>query len=204
MPDLKRSQVVSLALLLGAGATAYGLARRDPSQREEDTLVYRDVATCLGQGLRSRDDCEAADREARALYPRVAPRYDTNAACEAHHGCGGCTAGGFVATEAAGHFIPLLSGFMIGRTAEQAIPVQPLFRHETRPCGGGGGFAGSYCTSSGGRIWTSGSGSSSARVSSAVARTAATTPRVVASGGFGGTGRAVAGGHGGGSGGGGA
>ncbi|WP_018261257.1 DUF1190 domain-containing protein [Methylobacterium sp. WSM2598] len=205
MPDLKRSQVVSLALLLGAGATAYGLARRDPSQREEDTLVYRDVATCLGQGLRSRDDCEAADREARALYPRVAPRYDTNAACEAHHGCGGCTAGGFVATEAAGHFIPLLSGFMIGRTAEQAIPVQPLFRHETRPCGGGGGgFAGSYCTSSGGRIWTSRSGSSSARVSSAVARTAATTPRMVASGGFGGTGRAVAGGHGGGSGGGGA
>ncbi|ACL60408.1 DUF1190 domain-containing protein [Methylobacterium nodulans] len=198
LPGSKRSQAVSLALLLGAGATAYGLARRDPSQQEEDALVYRDLAACLAQGARRREDCEAADREARALYPQVAPRYATQAACEAHHGCGGCRAGDAVTPAAAGAFIPALSGFMLGRTPEQNLPVQPLYRHETRGCGsGGGGHGSSYCTSAGGRVWTAGSGSSTARVSSAVARTAASTPRVVASGGFGGTGHAMASGHGG-------
>lgn len=191
LPGSKRSQTVSLVLLLGVGAAAWGLARRDPSQREEDALVYRDLAACLGQGLRSREDCESADREARSLYPQAAPRYATNGDCEAHHGCGGCTAGGFVSPVAAGYFIPMLSGFMIGRTPEQKLPVQPLYRHETRPCGAGGGHAGSYCTSAGGRVWTASSGSSSARVSSAVAHTSTSSPRVVASGGFGGTGHAI-------------
>ncbi|WP_407522477.1 DUF1190 domain-containing protein [Methylobacterium oryzisoli] len=194
----KRSQTVSLVLLLGVGAAAWGLARRDPSQREEDALVYRDLAACLGQSLRSREDCEAADSEARSLYPQAAPRYASNAACEEHHGCGGCVAGGSVSSAAAGYFIPTLSGFMIGRTPEQRMPVQPLYRHETRPCGTGGGHAGSYCTSSGGRVWTASSGSSSARVSSAVAHTSTSSARVVSSGGFGGSGHAVsASGHGG-------
>ncbi|MGY2048994.1 DUF1190 domain-containing protein [Methylobacterium sp. JK268] len=197
IPDLKRSQAVSLALLVGAGATAWGLARRDPSQREEDALIYADLAACTAQGLRPPEACEAADREARALYPRVAPRYASNAECEAHHGCGGCTAGGFVGNEAAGFFIPVLSGFLIGRTPEQNLPVQPLFRHAPRACGSGAAATGSYCTSSGGRVWAASSRSSTARVSSAVARSPPTTPRVIASGGFGGTGHAMTAAHGG-------
>ncbi|GJD47931.1 hypothetical protein OPKNFCMD_0644 [Methylobacterium crusticola] len=188
----KRSQTVSLVLLVGVGAAALVLARRDPSQREEDTLVYADLAACRAQGLRSPEDCEAADREVRALYPTVAPRYPDSAACERHHGSGGCTAA--VAPAPAGAFVPLLAGFMIGRSADQHLPVQPLFRHapdEAREAAGVSGVSGGYCTSGGGRVWTA-RGSTLARVSSAVARGGPAPARVVATGGFGATGHGVA------------
>ncbi|MFC6742177.1 DUF1190 domain-containing protein [Methylobacterium tardum] len=99
--------------------------------------------------------------------------------------------------------MPLMAGYMIGRTAAQSLPAQPLYRHapeEERPASdGAAGFASGYCTGAGGRVLTS--GGSVARVSSAVARTTTSTPRTVARGGFGGTGRAVSafGGHAGGS-----
>ncbi|MEH3144891.1 MAG: DUF1190 domain-containing protein [Methylobacterium frigidaeris] len=193
----KRSQTVSLVLVVGAGVAALALGRRDPSQREEDMLVYGSLDACLGQGLRSAGDCEAADGEARGLYPRLAPRYPSRGDCEAHHGCAGCTEGGGVSADAAGSFVPVLSGFMLARNPDQGAPVQPLFRHETRGCtpgshaASGGGH--SYCTASGGRVWATGSGSG-ARVSLGVTRSLAATPRTVSSGGFGSTGRVISGG----------
>lgn len=189
----KRSQTVSLVLLVGAGAAAWALGRADPSQREEDALVYPTEEGCAAATLRSAEECGSAFREARALYPRIAPRYATNAECETHHGPGGCLAGGGVASEAAGWFIPVMSGVMLGRTAAQGLPVQPLFPHrpeERREASGGHG--GGYCTSSGGRVWASSGGSgSTARVSSAVARSRDTSARVVR-GGLGSTGRSFA------------
>ncbi|MEG9525030.1 MAG: DUF1190 domain-containing protein, partial [Hyphomicrobiales bacterium] len=43
----KRSATISLVLLAGAGAAALLLARRDPSQREEDALVYGNDGACI-------------------------------------------------------------------------------------------------------------------------------------------------------------
>ena len=189
----KRSQTVSLVLLVGAGAAAWALGRADPSQREEDALVYPTEEGCAAAAVRSADACRDAFREARDLYPRIAPRFATNAECESHHGPGGCLAGGTVASEAAGWFIPVMAGVMMGRTLAQGLPTQPLFPHrpEERQESPGGGRGG-YCTSSGGRVWTASGGSAStARVSSAVARSRDSAARVVR-GGLGGTGRSVA------------
>lgn len=199
----KRSQTVSLILLAGAGAAALALGHADPSQKEEDALVYRDDQECIAQGLRTAEDCTREFRAAQEAHPRTATRYADNATCERHHGPGGCTAGGAVSPSAAGAFVPVFAGYMIGRTLAQGLPVQPLSRHapeekEREP--GGSSSGGGYCTSSGGRVWRSAGGTSSvARVSSAVARTTTGTPRVVASDGIGATGRsmAMASGHGG-------
>jgi uncharacterized protein YgiB involved in biofilm formation len=200
----KRSATISLVLLAGAGAAALLLARRDPSQREEDALVYGNDGACIAGGVRPADECVTEYRAALDSYAASAPRYPTDADCERHHGPGGCTPRtGDTAGDAAS-FVPLMAGYMIGRTAAQGLPAQPLYRHapeEERPASGGaGGFASGYCTGAGGRVLTSGGGSV-ARVSSAVARTTTSTPRTVARGGFGGTGRAVSafGGHAGGS-----
>ncbi|WP_298959195.1 DUF1190 domain-containing protein [uncultured Methylobacterium sp.] len=199
----KRSQSVSLTLVAGAGIAAMALGRHDPSQREDDMLIYQTLVACRDAGLRSVADCDAADREAHRLYPGVAPRYPSLAACEAHHGCGGCLDGTAVSSDAAGRFVPSLSGFMLARRPDEDRPAQPLFRHADRGCGPArGGMVSShgYCTASGGRVWGPSDGSGVAKVSSVLTRTvgSANAPRVVASGGFGGTGHAVSGGHGGG------
>lgn len=202
----KRSATISLVLLAGAGAAALLLARRDPSQREEDALVYDTDSACIAGGVRPADACITAYRAALDSYAASTPRYPTDAECERHHGPGGCTPRTGDTPGDTPSFVPLMAGYMIGRTAAQGLPAQPLYRHapeEERPASAGSGFASGYCTGAGGRVFTSGGGSV-ARVSSAVARTTTSTPRTVARGGFGGTGRAVSafGGHASGSGGG--
>lgn len=200
----KRSATISLVLLAGAGAAAFSFARRDPSQREEDALVYATDGACIADGVRPADACVAEYRAALDNYAASAPRYPDQAECEHHHGPGGCTARTGATPGDTLSFVPLMAGYMIGRTAAQSLPVQPLYRHapeEQRQASAG--TSGGYCTGSGGRVFTTGGGSV-ARVSSAVARTTTGAPRTIARGGFGGTGRAVSasGGHTGGSGGG--
>ncbi len=188
----KRSATVSLVLLVGAGATAFGLARRDPSQREEDALVYGNDGACIAQEVRPAEECRAEYLAALDAYAASAPRYATSEDCEHHHGPGGCSATNGGPTG----FVPRMAGYMIGRTAAQGLPAQPLYWHapeEAREteAGSPGGFASGYCTGAGGRVYASGGGGSITHVSSTVARTTTSTPRTVLRGGFGGTGRAV-------------
>ncbi|AWN46773.1 hypothetical protein DK419_11010 [Methylobacterium terrae] len=188
----KRSAAISLVLVAGAGATAIGLARLDPSQRDEDVLVYGSLGACIADRVRTEQACTEAEAAARAAYAASAPRYETPAECERHHGRGGCVPGATVTPAAQGRFLPVMAAFMMGRTEEQDLPVQPLYAHapeEERHAHGG--TAGGYCTGSGARVVAAG-GTSRVHVSSAVARSTTSSPRTVARGGFGGTGRAVA------------
>jgi len=200
----KRSAAISLVLVAGVGATAFGLARLDSRRRNEDVLVYRSRDACLADRVRSAQDCTDAEAAARAAYAATAPRYETLEECERHHGRAvGCVPGATVTAAAQERFLPVMAAFMMGRDAEQALPVQPLYPHapeEEEQHAHGGSSAGSsagYCTGSGGRVAFVGGGSR-AQVPTSVARTTSTTPRLVARGGFGGAGRAVAsaGGHG--------
>jgi len=205
---MKRSATISLVLVAGAGAAAFGLARLDPSQREEDALVYGTVGACIAEGRRKPEDCTTAEAAARRAYAATAPRYETEADCERHHGRGGCVQGATVTAEAQDRYLPVMAAFMLGPEA-QDLPAQPLYAHapeEEREAQGGtqggshaGGHGFGYCTGTGARIVPVG-GSSRVHVPSTVARTVATTPRMVSRGGFGCTGRAIAssGGHGGG------
>ena len=189
----KRSAAISLVLVTGAGAAALGLGWLDPSQKEEDALVYDSLSACIGQGLRTEEACTTDYAAAQAAYSTTAPRYPTAEACRAHHGPDGCVAGETVAPDAAGSFVPLMAGYMIGRTLEQGLPAQPLYRHaeETQAAGGGSRGGDGYCTGSGGRVYAA-AGRPATRVASSVARTTASAPRMVSQGGFGGTGRAIA------------
>lgn len=187
-PPRKRSTTVTLVLVAGAGVTALALGRCDPSQREEDVLVYASPDACIAGGIRTEADCRSQYAGAREAYPEAAPRYGSFAECEAHHGAGHCLTGADVAASATGRFVPVLAGYVIGRRAEQALEPQPVYDHAPNPSGAAysGSGGGGYCTGWGGRIVTAhGGAASSARVSSAAVRTASF-------GGFGGTGRGFA------------
>lgn len=192
-PRSKRSQTVTLVLLAGAGASAFVLTQVDPSQREEDVLVYADSEACAAGGVRTEPDCRRDYATARAAYPESAPRYATLTECEAHHGAHRCLLGREVAASATGQFVPIMAAFLLGRRLEQELAPQPVYDHRPDEAaqgfhGGGGG----YCTGWGGRVVTSTGGtSSSARVASSAVRRASF-------GGFGSTGRGFSA-HGGGS-----
>jgi uncharacterized protein YgiB involved in biofilm formation len=183
----KRSQAVSLVLLCGAGVTAVALARIDPSQREEDVLVYATPEACAAGRIRTEADCRRDYAIARQAYPDTAPRYPSLDACERHHGAGHCLPGERAGLREGGLSIPMMAGYVIGRRPEQDLPPQPVFDHAPADeSAHGAGHAGGYCTGSGARIVTaSGGRSASARVASASLRPAAF-------GGFGATGRAFA------------
>ncbi|TGD98345.1 DUF1190 domain-containing protein [Methylobacterium nonmethylotrophicum] len=203
----KRSATISLVLVAGAGAAAVGLARLDATQKDEDVLVYGTLGACIAERLRSPEACTDADRAARTAYAATAPRYETLADCERHHGSGGCVPGVSVTAEAADKYLPAMAAFMMGRTEEQNLAVQPLYAHAPEEQGqghAGAAHMGGYCTGWGGRVAYAG-GASRVHVPASVAHTTSSTPRLVARGGFGGTGRAMAsagGGHAAGSGGG--
>lgn len=186
-PPMKRSRTVSLVLLAGAGAAAFGFASIDPSQSEEEVRVYAGPSDCVSAGVRSATDCQGEYETARLLYPTAAPRYDSSSDCEAHHGPGHCVRGESVVESARGKHLPRMAGYVVGASADQALPPQPVFEHDQQEQAHSGGhaagFYGGYCTGSGARIVTSGGGRSSmARVSSAALRR-------TSFGGFGSTGR---------------
>ncbi|KQO65856.1 MULTISPECIES: DUF1190 domain-containing protein [unclassified Methylobacterium] len=181
----KRSVAISLVLVAGAGTAALVLAGLDPSQKEEDALVYENPAACAAQGLRSAEACTTDHAAALAAYASSAPRYRTLDECRGHHGPDGCVAGETVVADAAGFFVPVMAAYLLGRTVEQALPPQPLYRHADEATGGGGG----YCTGAGGRVFAA-RGGGATHVASRVARATPSSPRTVTSGGFGATGRA--------------
>jgi len=125
----KRSAAVSLVLVAGAGAAALTLGGLDPSQREEEALVYGTLGACIAQQLRGAEACIAAYTSAQETYAATAPRYETEADCQRHHGTGGCTPGAQVTEAARGRYLPVMAAFMMGRTDAQDLPVQPLYPH---------------------------------------------------------------------------
>lgn len=184
---MKRSQSLSLLLLATVGASAFALAKRDPSQKEEDALVYRSEQQCAAAKVRTPEECRAAYQEARAAALAKAPRYVNRSDCERHHGRDHCEhSTGFSSGYTSSHYIPRLSAFMMGRTAAQNMPVQPLYRHQEEPGQEShSGGHGSYCSSGGGRVYTSTTTATTARVASATARESVSTARIIPAGGSG-------------------
>lgn len=185
----KRSQTVSLVLVAGAGAAALGLGRLDPSQREEDVLVYADAAACTAEGIRPEAECRDEYAIARQAYPTAAPRYASLVDCEGHHGRDHCLPGSEVdgsgSVEARPGFLPRMAGYLIGRRASQGIAPQPVFDHAPRSGHAAAATGhGGYCTGGGARIITGSGG----RASAGRMQTAAL--RGTSFGGFGQTGRA--------------
>lgn len=181
----KRSQTVSLVLVAGAGVAALGLGSLDPSQREEDVLVYADAAACAAEAIRPADECGSEYEVARAAYPTAAPRYASLPDCEGHHGPLHCRPGSEVGAQARDSYLPRMAGYMIGRRAAQGLTPQPVFDHAPRPghAAAAAGHGG-YCTGGGARVYTGSGGRASA------ARVQTASLRGSSFGGFGQTGRA--------------
>ncbi|AMB47998.1 DUF1190 domain-containing protein [Methylobacterium sp. AMS5] len=173
----KRSQTVSTVLVASAGLAALGLGSLERTVPSKDVLVYADVTACAADGIRPADECRSDYATARAAYPSTAPHYGSPAECEEHHGSSHCLPD----PDAPPHFVPRMAGFLLGRRASDWVTPEPVYEHRE----GHGGHHGSYCTGSGGKVFTGSGG----HASSATLKPAAT--QATKFGGFGSSGRSV-------------
>lgn len=168
---MKRSVAVSL-VIMGAASLA---ACQDEAV---DSAVYSSVDECIAGKIYTAEKCETDFRTAVTMHEKVAPAFQSKEDCEAEFGANQCTqpteqhaSGGFP-------FLPILAGYMIGRTLggpAAAVPAQPVYRQAG---------TGAYVNAGGNTVARS-TGPVKVSTSSPVAKTPAATTRTMARGGFG-------------------
>lgn len=168
--------VISLALIAGCGED-------DP---QVDAAVFETVEQCVQSGEYPKEECETYFQQAMADQAATAPKYESQADCEAEFGAGKCNQGpeisggdGADSTHVRHSYVPMAAGFLIG-----AAISQPLYRTYQ------GGKYGAFATS-GGTMVGSKTGRTrlySSVVSSRPSRTTTTMKR----GGFGSMSRSAA------------
>lgn len=188
---MKRSTQIGLSaggLLLVA--SAWSLVGR-----EEEALVYPDVAACRADGALSAAECEQRFAEARVAHLRDARKFTSTSECEAEYGPGRCEGR---AWNGATVVVPALAGLVLARSllsgGGSAEPLLPPTRQACPPgspreeCQPGrsssSGGSGGRGSSTGARAYTRTSGQSLV-TTPGTARTS-----VVSRGGFGGLGHA--------------
>lgn len=120
---MKRSRHARLVLM---GLAPLALSACSP---QEEAFVFQSVGECASEGSLTVTECQAAFDQAQAQAADNSPRYTNRADCVADFGeeqCRGSTSHSY--------FMPLMTGFLLGRALGGGFAPQPLYR----PSGGGG------------------------------------------------------------------
>jgi len=122
-PARKRSRKVTLAIM-GMSVSAFALT--GCFEEKVDAFQYSSVEQCERMGEFSAAECTTRFARAQAEHERAAPRYQSRADCEAEHGAATCEpqshAGG------GSLWLPLMMGWMMGRSLGGPVATQPLYR----------------------------------------------------------------------------
>ena len=126
----KRSGKVAL-VAMGMGVSAFALTG---CEEKVDAFQFASVDECIVSGVFEEAQCNERFATAAKEHDRVAPRYRSQADCEAEHGAAACapregqdqnqstaSAGG------SGLWMPLMIGWMMGRTLGGPVATQPLY-----------------------------------------------------------------------------
>lgn len=121
---MKRSRRIKLTML---GASAIVLTA---CEERVETQVYETVEQCLANVEEHPDDCRRDFESARATHVETAPRYTSQADCEAEFGDGRCEAGPAGQQTEAGQggsfFMPVMMGYMLGNAlGRTSMAAQP-------------------------------------------------------------------------------
>lgn len=122
---MKRSRYVAL-LAMGASALALSAC----GESETPAGVYTSVDQCIADKQFTDAECRKAFDTAKEEHKKVAPKYASKADCEADFGAGKCEESPYRTTSGTSTFMPLLVGYMLGRTlsGQPGFAPQPLYR----------------------------------------------------------------------------
>jgi uncharacterized protein YgiB involved in biofilm formation len=151
---MRRSRSIRLVLLGSVGALT--LTACDEGDRLADGQFITDASQC--EVAFDPKECREALAVARAEHVRTAPSFASRSECEAKFGAGNCATRSEVAgnaspessggvttprasttasSEGGGFFMPLLMGYMLGRSMGGAA-AQPLYRDASNTAYSGG------------------------------------------------------------------
>lgn len=126
----KRSKKAALVLMVPA--TGFFLASCT-SEEPVTSAVYKDAEECAAF-YNPPAACKEEFAKAEALHQQVAPKYQTQAECEADFGTGNCPQQPQHQASSGGFFMPMMMGFLAGQmlnknsSAKQYVPSQPLYK----------------------------------------------------------------------------
>jgi uncharacterized protein YgiB involved in biofilm formation len=128
---MKRWNSFRGVLLLGASVIALS-ACEEP---KVDASVYETVQQCKDDPGVSSQQCEQSFKEARSQHASVAPKYSSEADCQADFGAGRCEKAPYRTSSGGSIFMPLMMGYMMGSMigGRRSMYGQPLYRSAKSP-----------------------------------------------------------------------
>ncbi|RWR06841.1 DUF1190 domain-containing protein [Paenirhodobacter populi] len=111
------------------GASAFALAAC--KEETEQATAYPDLSACLADASRgsapvTEEQCRVAYAQALQTVNDSGPKYDALAACEEQHGVGNCQQAENPGGGMGSMFMPLLTGFLLGKMMGGGMMSQPL------------------------------------------------------------------------------
>ena len=128
---MKRWNSISLALLMGVSAIAL-TACEEPTV---EAAIFESLEQCINDPDVSREQCELNYKEARGQHAAVAPKYTSEADCQADFGAGRCEQAPYRSSSGGSIFMPLMMGYMMGSMigGRRSMMSQPLYRSASSP-----------------------------------------------------------------------
>ena len=117
---------ISVVMLMGVSSIALS-ACEEP---KVEAAVFESLQQCIDEPSLSREQCEQSFGEARSQHAAVAPKYTSEADCQADFGAGKCEQAPYRSAGGGSIFMPLMMGYMMGSFMGRrgSVVSQPLYR----------------------------------------------------------------------------
>ncbi len=128
---MKRWNSISIGLMMSVSMIALS-ACEEP---KVDASVYKSVEQCKKDPVTSDDQCITSFKEARSQHAAVAPKYTSQADCQADFGANRCEKAPYQSSSGGSIFMPLMMGYMMGSFigGRRSMVSQPLYRSASSP-----------------------------------------------------------------------
>jgi uncharacterized protein YgiB involved in biofilm formation len=123
----------SIPIVLLTSVSLIGLTGCEEPRVE--AAVFENLAQCLDDTNMSRGECEQNYKEAQSQHAAVAPKYTSQADCQADFGAGKCEEAPYRTSSGGSVFMPLMMGYMMGSMigGRRSMMSQPLYRSAKNP-----------------------------------------------------------------------
>jgi uncharacterized protein YgiB involved in biofilm formation len=100
-----------------------------------DASIYESLEQCKRDPLNTSDQCDSAFKDAKNQHAAVAPKYASEADCQADFGPDKCEVAPYQSSTGGSIFMPLMAGYMMGSLlgGRGSMMSQPLYRSSKSP-----------------------------------------------------------------------
>ena len=100
-----------------------------------DASVFKSLDQCKNDPMMRSGECEKSFKEARNQHASVAPKYTSQADCQADFGEGKCEPAPYRTSTGGSVFMPMMMGYMMGSmlSGRGGMMSQPLYRSSKNP-----------------------------------------------------------------------